>query len=163
MKDCAISARLEKGVQDFLQGFIQSQDFQAMLSDEGCVIFENDANKTHEAHSQQILIESYRKALQGGFSPRIKLLGLFTFFSLCPISHTQETFRKIKGVYLDMIDTIVKELGKGVAIEFDEPILAQDSKLNELRCVYDRSAIECIYEVIPQKGVQTTVHTHTKE
>lgn len=155
-----ISARLEKGVQDFLQGSLNPQDFQAMLDDVGCVICDTDA---HKADLGQTLIESYCKALQGGFSPRIKLIGLFTFFSLCPIPHTQETFRKIKGVYLDMIDGIVQKLGKGVVIEFDEPILAEDSKLNELRCVYDRSAIECIYEVILQKGVQTIVHTHTKE
>lgn len=160
MKDSVISARLEKGVQDFLQGSLNPQDFQAMLGDIGCVISDTDA---HKADSQQTLIASYCKALQGGFSPRIKLIGLFTFFSLCPIPHTQETFRKIKGAYLDMIDGIVQELGKGVVIEFDEPVLAEDSKLNELRCVYDRSAIECIYEVIPQKGVQTIVHTHTKE
>ncbi len=161
MHDSHKITRLAKGAQDFLQGSLSSQDFQVMLSDAGCVI--SHAHQTPQLCPQQTLLESYRQALQAGFSPQIKLIGLFTFFSLCPIPQTQESFKKIKSAYLDMIDTIVKELGVGVVIEFDEPILAQDSVLNELRCVYDRSAIECIYEVIPQKGIQTIVHTYTKE
>lgn len=158
MENCSIEPHLIKGVEDFFGGNIKAKELQSMLDSLGRITIDEQRLPLKGS-----LIETYKQALDSGAQPRIHLIGLFTFFRLCPVEQTQDNFRKLKSVYLDMIDEIVQELGKGVVIEFDEPVLAEDSKLNELRCVYDRSAIECIYEVIPQKGVQTIVHTHTKE
>lgn len=158
MENCSIEPHLIKGVEDFFGGNIKAKELQSMLDSLGRITIDEQRLPLKGS-----LIETYKQALDSGAQPRIHLIGLFTFFRLCPVEQTQDNFRKLKSVYLDMIDGIVQELGKGVVIEFDEPVLAEDSKLNELRCVYDRSAIECIYEVIPQKGVQTIVHTHTKE
>lgn len=158
MKRDNLKPHLAKGVVDFVKGKIAAKEFQKMLYCLGSVSLQSGVDDL-----QQSFIELYKKALEAGQQPKIKMMGLFTFFSLCPVEQSQDVFRIIKGVYLDMIDEIVKELGEGIMIEFDEPILAKETSLNTLRCVYKRSAIECIYQVIPEKGVQAIVNPPLKE
>lgn len=153
MEHCSIESHLAKGVEDFFRGSIEARELQKMLDSLGKITIENHWDFPLKGS----LIESYQQALKDGHQPQIHLIGLFTFFRLCPVEQTQDNFRKLKSVYLDMIDEIVQELGKGITIEFSEPVLVEDSPLHSLRCVYKRSAVECIYQVIPEKGVHAIV------
>lgn len=157
MENCSIEPHLIKGVEDFFGGNIKAKELQSMLDSLGRITIDEQRLPLKGS-----LIETYKQALDSGAQPRIHLIGLFTFFRLCPVEQTQDNFRKLKSVYLDMIDEIVQELGKGIAITFDEPVLAEDSPLHSLRCIYKRSAVECIYQVIPEKGVHAIVTPEIK-
>ena len=152
MESISIAPHLTKGVEDFFSGNIQASEFQRMLDSLGRITIDKQSLPIKGS-----LIEAYKQALDSGAQPQIHLVGLFTFFRLCPVEQTQDNFRKIKSVYLDMSDAIVQELGEGITIEFSEPALVEDSPLHSLRCVYKRSAVECIYQVIPEKGVHAIV------
>lgn len=104
----------------------------------------------------------YLEAKALGYKPKIALVGLFTFFALSKIikGEPKEVFRKVKSAYLDLIDELAR-LDSGVVIEFSESIFVRgwDKELWDLRCKLGTSAIECIYNVIPEKGITTIVTT----
>ncbi|WP_334084168.1 5-methyltetrahydropteroyltriglutamate--homocysteine S-methyltransferase [Helicobacter typhlonius] len=107
----------------------------------------------------------YNEALALGYQPKISLIGLFTFFGLSKIvkGDTAAIFNKLKNAYMDLIDEI-SALGSDVVVEFSEPIFALGFKDNKelfesLHCVYDRSALECVYNEISKKGIKAIVST----
>lgn len=104
----------------------------------------------------------YNEAKNLGYKPKIQLIGLFTFFGLSKIikGDPKVVFKKVKSAYLDLIDAIVT-LDKEVVVEFSEPIFVCgfNEKIFNLQCVYDRSAIECIYNEISKKGIKAIVST----
>lgn len=107
----------------------------------------------------------YNEALALGYQPKISLIGLFTFFGLSKIvkGDAAAIFNKLKNAYMDLIDEI-SALGSDVVVEFSEPIFALGFKDNKelfesLHCVYDRSAIECVYNEISKKGIKAIVST----
>jgi len=108
------------------------------------------------------IIAQYNEAKALGYAPKVSLVGLFTFFGLSKIvkGEAQDVFRKVKSAYLDVIDELSK-LDSDVVIEFNESIFVRgwDENLGNLRCVYDRSAIECIYNEIAKKGIKVVVST----
>lgn len=107
----------------------------------------------------------YNEALALGYQPKISLIGLFTFFGLSKIvkGDAAAIFNKLKNAYMDLIDEI-SALGSDVVVEFSEPIFALGFKDNKelfesLHCVYDRFAIECVYNEISKKGIKAIVST----
>ncbi|WP_334092290.1 5-methyltetrahydropteroyltriglutamate--homocysteine S-methyltransferase [Helicobacter typhlonius] len=107
----------------------------------------------------------YNEALALGYQPKISLIGLFTFFGLSKIvkGDAAAIFNKLKNAYMDLIDEI-SALGSDVVVEFSEPIFALGFKDNKelfesLHCVYDRSALECVYNEISKKGIKAIVST----
>lgn len=107
----------------------------------------------------------YNEALALGYQPKISLIGLFTFFGLSKIvkGDTAAIFNKLKNAYMDLIDEI-SALGSDVVVEFSEPIFALGFKDNKelfesLHCIYDRSALECVYNEISKKGIKAIVST----
>lgn len=124
------------------------------------VVPELSSDDSYKANAESIK-KQYNEAKALGYKPKILLIGLFTFFSLSKIvsGERQEVFRKVKSAYLDLIDEIVK-LDSEVVVEFSEPIFAKGlQNLESLRCGYDRSAIECIYNEIAKKGIKAIVST----
>lgn len=108
------------------------------------------------------IIAQYNEAKALGYKPKISLVGLFTFFGLSKIikGEPADVFKKVKSAYLDLIDELVK-IDDEVVIEFSEAIFVRgnDETLGNLRCLLGTSAIECIYNVIPEKGIKTIVST----
>ncbi|WP_334083378.1 5-methyltetrahydropteroyltriglutamate--homocysteine S-methyltransferase [Helicobacter typhlonius] len=107
----------------------------------------------------------YNEALALGYQPKISLIGLFTFFGLSKIvkGDAAAIFNKLKNAYMDLIDEI-SALGSDVVVEFSEPIFALGFKDNKelfesLHCIYDRSALECVYNEISKKGIKAIVST----
>ena len=117
------------------------------------------------------IIAQYKEAKSLGFTPKICMVGLFTFFALSKIQkgEPQDIFKKIKSVYLDLIDEIAAELkGDEIIIEFSEPIFVRgfDAGIFGLECNKGGSAIQCIYDSISEKGIKAIVSTffeHSKE
>ncbi len=77
--------------------------------------------------------------------------------------HAAAIFNKLKNAYMDLIDEI-SALGSDVVVEFSEPIFALGFKDNKelfesLHCIYDRSALECVYNEISKKGIKAIVST----
>lgn len=108
------------------------------------------------------IIAQYNEAESLGFSPKIQLLGVFTFFALSKINKgaPQAVFDKIKSAYFDLISQIAK-VDSEVLIEFSEPIFAKgfDASLFGLECKEASSAIECVYNDIASKGIKAIVST----
>lgn len=105
----------------------------------------------------------YDEAKALGYNPKISLIGLFSFFALSKIvdGDKKDIFKKLKSVYLDLIDEIAK-LDSNVVIEFSEPIFAtglNNDNFKDLKCMYDRNVIECIYNSIAKKGIKAIVST----
>lgn len=117
------------------------------------------------------IIAQYKEAKSLGFTPKICMVGLFTFFALSKIQkgEPQDIFKKIKSAYLDLIDEITAELkGDEIIIEFSEPIFVRgfDAGIFGLECNKGGSAIQCIYDSISEKGIKAIVSTffeHSKE
>lgn len=72
------------------------------------------------------ITKQHKEALQLGYTPKISLIGFFTFFHLSHIvnGEKQEVFEQVKTAYLELIDALVSALGKEIVIEFSEPIFA---------------------------------------
>lgn len=105
----------------------------------------------------------YDEAKALGYNPKISLIGLFSFFALSKIvdGDKKDIFKKLKSAYLDLIDEIAK-LDSNVVIEFSEPIFAtglNNDNFKDLKCMYDRNVIECIYNSIAKKGIKAIVST----
>ena len=105
----------------------------------------------------------YDEAKALGYNPKISLIGLFSFFALSKIvdGDKKDIFKKLKSVYLDLIDEIAK-LDSNVVIEFSEPIFAtglNNDNFKDLKCMYDKNVIECIYNSIAKKGIKAIVST----
>ncbi|WP_395148184.1 5-methyltetrahydropteroyltriglutamate--homocysteine S-methyltransferase [uncultured Helicobacter sp.] len=110
----------------------------------------------------QTLKDQYNEAKALGYTPKISLIGLFTFFGLSKIAQgdPKAIFAKLKSAYLDLVDEIAK-LDSEVVIEFSEPIFVRGWHNDTLQaqCVYDKQAIKEVYESIAQKGIKTIVTT----
>lgn len=109
------------------------------------------------------LKSQYKEAKDNGYKPKISLIGLFTFFGLSKIvdGEPQEIFQKVKSAYFDLLDEIGK-LDSNVLVEFSEPIFVRglnDSQFGDLKCIYDRNIIECVYNNIAKKGIKAIVST----
>ncbi|MBR7118003.1 MAG: 5-methyltetrahydropteroyltriglutamate--homocysteine S-methyltransferase [Helicobacteraceae bacterium] len=105
----------------------------------------------------------YDEAKALGYNPKISLIGLFSFFALSKVvdGDKKDIFKKLKSAYLDLIDEIAK-LDSNVVIEFSEPIFAtglNSDNFKDLKCIYDRNVIECIYNSIAKKGIKAIVST----
>ncbi|MCX2716945.1 5-methyltetrahydropteroyltriglutamate--homocysteine S-methyltransferase [Helicobacter sp. MIT 21-1697] len=128
------------------------------------VVPELSDDDDYKANIEHIKVQ-YNEALSLGYKPKISLIGLFTFFGLSKIvkGDAGAIFNKLKSAYMDLIDE-VSALGNEVVVEFSEPIFALGLKDNEelftsLRCIYDRSALECVYNEISKKGIKAIVST----
>ena len=124
------------------------------------VVPELSSDDNYKANIESIK-NQYNEAKELGYKPKISLIGLFTFFSLSKIvkGDRQEVFSKVKSAYLDLIDEIAK-LDSSVVVEFSEPIFVKGLQdLESLRCGYDKSAIECVYNEIAKKGIKAIVST----
>ena len=110
----------------------------------------------------QTLKDQYNEAKALGYTPKISLIGLFTFFGLSKIAQgdPKAIFAKLKSAYLDLVDEIAK-LDSEVVIEFSEPIFVRGwhNDTPQAQCVYDKQAIKEVYESIAQKGIKTIVTT----
>ncbi|RDU58159.1 5-methyltetrahydropteroyltriglutamate--homocysteine S-methyltransferase [Helicobacter sp. MIT 99-5507] len=105
----------------------------------------------------------YNEAKALGYKPKISIIGLFSFFALSKIvdGDRKDIFKKLKSAYLDLIDEIAK-LDSNVVVEFSEPIFAKglnSDTFKDLKCIYDRDVIECIYNSIAKKGIKAIVST----
>lgn len=105
----------------------------------------------------------YDEAKALGYNPKISLIGLFSFFALSKVvdGDKKDIFKKLKSAYLDLIDEIAK-LDSNVVIEFSEPVFAtglNNDNFKDLKCIYDRNVIECIYNSIAKKGIKAIVST----
>lgn len=125
------------------------------------VVPELSVDDTYKADASGIIAQ-YNEAQSLGFKPKISLIGLFTFFGLSKVvkGESKEVFSKVKSAYLDLIDELVAKI-PDVVIEFSEPIFAKGltQEFRQLWCSEDMPAIECIYDVIAQKGVKAIVST----
>lgn len=105
----------------------------------------------------------YNEAKALGYKPKISIIGLFSFFALSKIvdGDRKDIFKKLKSAYLDLIDEIAK-LDSNVVVEFSEPIFVKglnSDTFKDLKCIYDRDVIECIYNSIAKKGIKAIVST----
>lgn len=105
----------------------------------------------------------YNEAKALGYKPKISMIGLFSFFALSKIvdGDRKDIFKKLKSAYLDLIDEIAK-LDSNVVVEFSEPIFVKglnSDTFKDLKCIYDRDVIECIYNSIAKKGIKAIVST----
>lgn len=103
------------------------------------------------------ITKQYKEALQLGYTPKISLIGFFTFFHLSHIvnGEKQEVFEQVKTAYLALIDALVSALGKEIVIEFSEPIFALG--LDFLIC--ETTTLKNFYNTLVKKGVKAIVST----
>ncbi|MDE5603912.1 MAG: 5-methyltetrahydropteroyltriglutamate--homocysteine S-methyltransferase [Helicobacter sp.] len=124
------------------------------------VVPELSNEDTYKADASKI-IQQYQEALSLGYTPKIQLIGIFTFFALSKIidGKEKEIFKKLKKAYLELIEQI--SILNNVVIEFSEPIFAKgfNEKSPNLQCVYNSDTIEYIYNEISKKGIKVIVST----
>ncbi|WP_104721756.1 5-methyltetrahydropteroyltriglutamate--homocysteine S-methyltransferase [Helicobacter mesocricetorum] len=124
------------------------------------VVPELSNEDTYKADASKI-IQQYQEALSLGYTPKIQLIGIFTFFALSKIidGEEKEIFKKLKKAYLELIEQI--SILNNVVIEFSEPIFAKgfNEKSPNLQCVYNSDTIEYIYNEISKKGIKVIVST----
>ncbi|OHU83914.1 5-methyltetrahydropteroyltriglutamate--homocysteine S-methyltransferase [Helicobacter sp. CLO-3] len=133
------------------------------------VVPELSADDSYKADASAIIAQ-YNEAKNLGYSPKISLIGLFTFFGLSKIikGEPKEIYSKVKNAYLALIDEIVAKI-PNVVIEFSEPIFVRGEK--EVfgaaeSSAFDKNEVASVYENIAKKGVKAIVSTffeHSKE
>lgn len=126
------------------------------------VVPELSIDDTYKANIDFIKTQ-YNEAKELGYTPKISLIGLFSFFALSKIVNgdKKEIFSKLKSAYLDLIDEIAK-LDSNVVVEFSEPIFTkgvESEYFKDLKCTYNRDVITCIYDSIAKKGIKSIVST----
>lgn len=109
----------------------------------------------------------YNEAKALGYTPKISLIGLFTFFGLSKVvsGNPVNIFKKLKVAYLELIAEVVK-LDSKVVVEFSEPIFVRGICKEIFEGIDVESEILNVYNTISESGVQTIVSTffeHSKE
>ncbi|TLD83616.1 5-methyltetrahydropteroyltriglutamate--homocysteine S-methyltransferase [Helicobacter trogontum] len=109
----------------------------------------------------------YNEAKALGYTPKISLIGLFTFFGLSKVvsGNPVNIFKKLKVAYLELIAEIVK-LDSKVVVEFSEPIFVRGICKEIFEGIDVESEILNVYNTISESGVQAIVSTffeHSKE
>lgn len=126
------------------------------------VVPELSIDDAYKADASNIIAQ-YNEAKVLGYKPKIALIGVFTFLALSKITKgvPEEIFKKVKSAYFDLIDELITKLGKGIVIEFSEPIFVKgfDAGIFGLECSKGGSTIECIYNNMTEKGVKAIVST----
>ncbi|STQ86627.1 5-methyltetrahydropteroyltriglutamate--homocysteine S-methyltransferase [Helicobacter muridarum] len=90
------------------------------------------------------ITQEYNEAKTLGYSPKISLIGLFTYLGLAKISdnsNKEEIFPYLKKAYLELIQSL-SNLNDEVIIEFHEPIFVKgyNSFFPHIKEVYDEIA-----------------------
>ncbi len=124
------------------------------------VVPELSDTDSYHANIQYIKAQ-YIEAKELGYTPKISLIGLFTFFGLSKITQGNPNiiFEKLQIAYVDLINQIA-DLDKDVVIEFSEPIFTQGvqnvlfSRLDNIE-----STLSTFYNTISTKGVKAIVST----
>ncbi|MCI5969454.1 5-methyltetrahydropteroyltriglutamate--homocysteine S-methyltransferase [Helicobacter sp.] len=122
------------------------------------VVPELDKNNKYILNTD-FIIKQYKEAVQLGYTPKIALIGFFTFFALSHITNgdAKEIFKQVQTAYLELIDALVGTLGNGILIEFSEPIFAKGLEAESLYS--NTETIQDFYNTIVKKGVKTIVST----
>lgn len=105
------------------------------------------------------IVQQYQEAVQLGYTPKISLIGFFTFFALSHIANgnKNEVFKQVKTAYLELIDALINALKNEIVIEFSEPIFAKGVDKESL--FYDKEIIKDFYNTITDKGIKVIVST----
>lgn len=102
----------------------------------------------------------YNEAKLLDFSPKISLIGLFTFFGLSKIINGNATaiFNKLKAAYLELIKEIAK-LDSKVVVEFSEPLFVRGLCKDIFKDINIESEVLNVYNTISDSGIQAIVST----
>ena len=123
------------------------------------VVPELSENDSYKADSSRIKAY-YNEAKALGFTPKISLIGLFTFFGLSKIANGNPAsiFSKLKNAYLELIKELAG-LDSKVVIEFSEPIFSQGLTQKAFKELNIESEILQVYNAIAESGIQAIVST----
>lgn len=102
----------------------------------------------------------YNEAKTLGFTPKISLIGLFTFFGLSKVvdGNPASIFSNLKSAYLELIQEIAI-LDSKVVVEFNEPIFSQGLCKEIFSFLDIESEIINLYNTIVESGIKAIVST----
>ena len=123
------------------------------------VVPELSENDSYKADVSRIKAY-YNEAKALGFTPKISLIGLFTFFGLSKITsgNPASIFSKLKAAYLELIQEIAR-LDSKVVVEFSEPIFSQGLCREIFKGIALESEIINLYNTIAESGIKAIVST----
>ncbi len=110
-------------------------------------------DNTYKVEPTKIVCD-YMHASKMGYTPKISLIGFFTYFSLAKTKQNidkNQFFYKVKNAYLELVKS-VSILNDKVKIEFSEPIFTQDIDI-------DFNEVKDFYNTISSYGVRAVVTT----
>lgn len=124
---------------------------------------ESDTYKADISHIKAY----YNEAKSLGFSPKISLIGFFTFFGLSKIvsGNSAKIFANLKAAYLDLLKEIA-DLDSKVIVEFSEPLFVRGLCGDIFKGVDIESEILNLYNHIADSGIKAIVSTffeHSRE
>lgn len=123
------------------------------------VVPELSENDSYKADSSRIKAY-YNEAKALGFTPKISLIGFFTFFGLSKIvsGNPASIFHKLKATYLELIEEIAG-LDSNVVVEFSEPLFVRGLCEDVFRGIDIESEVLQVYNAISESGIKAIVST----
>lgn len=116
-----------------------------------------ELRKDLEYHiNAQKIIDEYKEATALGYSPKISLIGIFTYLGLSKTSDNSQKsdiFPNLKNAYFKLLESLVSTLGSGLLIEFHEPIFVKGN-------LEFADSIKEVYDSIARLGIKSIVTTY---